>query len=339
MAKKTPPVTGKRECLREFILGEIRLGRLKPGDKLYSRAAFMGKFGCARATADQVITELVGSHVLESKKGEGTYVALPRRRTASGHLAVVTPELGDASMPQEMIHGLLEGFGSGVSLKYFTYSELRHPMSWESCKSQRGIAFIMPDVQHSTFLIEARSFGLPHVVVYRDPPESSFVCVDNRGGVRALIGRLTKAGHRRIGYLGYRQSRYHFPEQRYSGYLEGLLEYKLPYHSEWVRLISKNQEAEAIKSMFADAKVPTALVVENLALGSILSLLEKCGKIPGNGFDIAYIDAVPEGRYPFHVYSLQSTTRETGREAAKLLLKQLADPARLVQKYIVPTAV
>ncbi len=68
MAMKKKKI-GKRETLKEYILNEIRLRNLKPGDKIYSRTEFMRRFRCARPTVDHVITELIGKKILVGENG------------------------------------------------------------------------------------------------------------------------------------------------------------------------------------------------------------------------------------------------------------------------------
>jgi GntR family transcriptional regulator, arabinose operon transcriptional repressor len=327
---------GKQETLKDYILGEIRLGRLKPGDRLYSRNDFMAKFSCARATVDQVISGLVKDKVLESEKGSGTFVAAQGKRVAGKETAIVAPLIGHPSMPQQMIHAFLESSGNAGSIRYFTFDELKHPRSWEECKKQRGIVFIQPDVQHSPLLYEARALKVPHLVLYRDPPESSFISIDNYGAMAGLVDALYARGRRKIAYAGLRQSRFSFPEQRYAGYLEGLLRNNLPLNREQVGLLPETGEASFLKTLFIGKDRPDALISAQVPLGLVIKALDGRGLTPGKDVLLAGTDEVMKNTYAFPVLTPRTITAEVGSRGAEVFQKLLKSPEFIIQEYITP---
>lgn len=326
---------GKKEQISEYLRNEILQGRLKAGDRVYSRFEIMSRFSCTRATADKAVSDLVKGGVLSTIKGGGTFVKSHEAGPAVKSIAVVGPAHTRPSMPQEIFQGLMQALGSEQPIRFFNYDELRQARVWQSCKAHRGIAFIMPDVQHSLFIMEARAEKVPHLAVYRDPPESSFVSVDNYGGTAALIKALAAKGCRRIAFLTRRESRYYFPEQRYAGFLEALLAAGLPLYKELVRLAPRGTEEAACREIMEAG--PDAVVVMNLAFGPLIQAGEVLGKKAGLDFQVASFDYVPEGTYPFPIISLESVTEQAGQEAARVLRELLREPGKLVQKYITPT--
>ena len=330
---------GKLETIRQFILDEIRLGRFKPGQKLYSRADFMKKFGCARATVDKVIADLAGGRVLVTVKGGGTFVARPARRKTGAKIAVAAPVLGHPSMPQEIIHGFLSALGAEQDVRYYTYDEIKHPRSWDACRSQRGIVFIQPDVQHSPLLNEARTLGIPHLVLYRDPPESPFVSINNTGGAARLVEVLHQKGCRRIAFMGLRQGRFNFPEQRYAGYLEGLLRCGLPLRAARVGLLAPGGERAFLDALFSLPEPPDAIIADLLPLGLVIEAASGRGLAAGRDLLLARIDEVPANTYPFPVVSLKKITTAVGAAGARAFLRLLERPGAALQEYITPPVV
>ncbi len=267
---KTPiKATGKRETLKEYLLGEIRSRHLKPGDRLYSRTEFMRRFRCARATVDHVIDELIANKILTGQNGSGTFVATPARRNVGTTLAIALPMPENFSLENQPTRGFLahqmaqsftQQLQSDYSVKFFGFAEIKQPDAWEKCKAGRGIVFIQADIEQAPLLADARALHIPHIALYRDPPDSSFVSIDNYGGMANVVDALVKRGCKRIAFVARRVGRYHFQEQRYAGYLEGLLRNGLPLDKSLVGHVCENREAEFLQGLFAAGKKPDAVV-------------------------------------------------------------------------------
>ena len=60
--------------LVESLGDRIRDGRLLPGDKLPTEAAFMGEFGVSRTVVREAISKLQASGLVETRHGVGTFV-------------------------------------------------------------------------------------------------------------------------------------------------------------------------------------------------------------------------------------------------------------------------
>jgi DNA-binding LacI/PurR family transcriptional regulator len=327
---------GKREELKDFILDEIRIGRIKVGDQLYSRSVFMDKFDCARATVDWVISDLVGSNVLVSEKGRGTFVAESKKGATGTAIAIAAPNTTHPSMPHDIIRGFLEEVGINTEIRYFNYNELKHPRSWEQFKSQKGLVFVQPDVLQSPFLSEVKTLGLPSLALYRDPSESSFVSIDNQGGIASLVDTLSSKGCKRIAYAGLRMGRYHFPEQRYAGYLHGLIRNGLPLFPGSESLCHPGNEEQFLRTIFKGSPFPDAIITAEIPMGNIIRVTESKRMQLGRDILVACNDFVKQDTYGFPMISLCSITNEVGREGARILSKIMTNPDKRIQQYILP---
>jgi DNA-binding LacI/PurR family transcriptional regulator len=330
---------GKRQALKEYLLDEIRLRNLKPGDRLHSRTEFMRRFRCARATVDHVISELIAQRILVGESGNGTFVARPVRRSASATLAIAMPLPPAFEMAHQMAHGFVDQLQSDFSVKYFGYGDLKQPDAWEKCKANRGIVFVQPDVPQAPLLHEARALKIPHLALYRDPPESSFVSIDNYGALAALVDALCRRGCRRIAFVAHRMGRYHFQEQRYAGYLEGLLRNRLPFDKACVGHLYKDREGDFLNRLFEPANKPDAVIACEFPLGRIIKAAKENGLEAGKDVTLANLDELPPNTYSFKVFAPRSITEEIGREGAKAFLRILDAPETLIQNFIIPDVV
>ncbi len=64
--------------LKLFLLGEIRSGRLKQGQKLPSEAELCNTYTISRTVVRQTIKELQNEGYLTTEKGKGTFISRPR---------------------------------------------------------------------------------------------------------------------------------------------------------------------------------------------------------------------------------------------------------------------
>jgi DNA-binding transcriptional regulator YhcF (GntR family) len=325
----------KNEIIR-YLLEEIRKGRLKPGKPVPSRQDLMRKFSCARATVDSAVSALVDKKVLQTEKGAGTFVADLSISRGADQIVIISREIGQQSMQQEIAYSLMAHVPEKESLKFFNYEEVRFPSVWEFCKRQKAIVFIMPDIEHGPLLHETQQLGLRHLVLYRDVPESPFVSIANTSGVRRMVHFLADRGCKRFSYAGLVSSRYHLPERRYMGFLEGLLERKLPFERSRVRLIPANEESGFIRDFSRLEPFPDALIVDDVPLGPLISVIQDRGLVIGKDFHLGKFQTVQAGTYPFPVVSLASVTAEVGERAAEALKALFVHPETKPRIYVDP---
>src|SRR5262245_43542286 len=91
---------------------------------------------------------------------------------------------------------------------------------------------VVPAGRDQSYLSAERDAGVALVFVDRPPAfiDADFVVSDNAGGARVATAHLIAHGHRRIAFLGDRESIFTATERR-RGYEEALAEHGIPYDS------------------------------------------------------------------------------------------------------------
>ncbi len=64
--------------IRDDIEGQIRSGRLKPGDRIPFEHELMARYGVSRMTVNKALTPLDDAGLIERRKRAGSFVRLPR---------------------------------------------------------------------------------------------------------------------------------------------------------------------------------------------------------------------------------------------------------------------
>jgi|GEM_PF-2773077 len=329
-------IKGKQETVRDYLLDDIRSGVLKPGDKLYSRSVFMKKFNCARGTIDQAIQSLIKAGALTSEKGKGTFVAIRDRGSASGHIAIIAKKNQPLHLTSPILNKILEDIGNQFKFAYYTFEDLRHPSTWQECCRHRVLVFFLPDAEQESFLIEARREKIRHLAIYRDPMESPFISIDNIGGAENLITALAKSGHKNIAFAAWRQSRYQFAEQIYTGYLKGLLQNQLCYSKELSGFCLKDNEEPLLKQIFSAETLPDALLFYGIPLEKIKPWLKKRKLTIGENFSLANYNYVKPDEYSAPMISPIPVEQEIGTQAAKQIKLLMEGKELFPQIYITP---
>jgi len=326
-------VLGKKDKIRGYILEEIRLNNLKSGDKLFSRFQLMDRFSCARATVDQAVQELVGMKILVSEKGLGTFVGAPKKRIATKTIGVLGPLEGKSPFIRGMLNGVFDGLGGEYPVLGYNYRDIKLPKIWGKVLNFQALVFIRPDVYESSFLAEVQRRKIPHIVAYRNPPESSFISIDNRQGAATLVNHFAKKGITKFGFLGEIEDRYEFSEQRFSGFLEGLLQNGLSYNKKWVAFSTPQNAEKTAAEFFKNPDLPQVLISGFFPLGILFRELRKKNR---EDIQIGSFLTVDENTYGKKIPSLDLVVYQVGVEAAKGLLKILKKPKTVIQKLINP---
>jgi GntR family transcriptional regulator, histidine utilization repressor len=102
--------------IKDYLVGEIAIGRWKEGDLVPSEQALVRQFGVSRMTVNRAVRELTAEQVLVRRQGSGTYVAPQKYQAtlveirniadevrARGHVHASRPCLLDSSPATEAL--------------------------------------------------------------------------------------------------------------------------------------------------------------------------------------------------------------------------------------------
>lgn len=199
---------------------------------------------------------------------------------------------------------------------------------------------IAPSAGQQGYLEQETRAGLPIVFVDREPSgiTADVVVADNRSGARAAVEHLIAQGHARIAFLG-DLATLSTSQERYAGYLDAL-------HAAGIRLDddlvlrdvhSIDSARAATERLLARVQPPTALFgAQNLiTMGIVTALrrLERSHDVALVGFDdFPMAEILDPG-----VTIVEQDPMRIGVIAAELAFARQADPARPVERVVVPT--
>lgn len=313
----TPTATQSLHAqIRDRFLGQIRDGKLRPGDRLPSESEIMKQFNVSRGTVTRALRDLEVTGVLHRRRGSGTFVrntsaSAPREEHAL-HIAMFMPwateEQSTGSFYIQLHHGISSVCSDHhVLLSLQCLSPMGRNRREQLHNAARSLIARKPQVvlycglelsrdemplneEVLRLLTEA---GKEVLVIDRDVvsyPERSpytWISFDNRRGSALLVRHLAAQGYRRIAFLGIsRESTAVF--DRLSGYYDGLRLCQLPADPELV-VESDEPPDEAVCDRLLKAK-PDAVICKDTAYATKLSFLlahhgHRIGKIGLAGFD------------------------------------------------------
>ncbi len=166
---------------------------------------------------------------------------------------------------------------------------------------------------------------------------TDYVGMDNAGGIAEAVAHLAALGHRRIGFMaGPRGSS--AASERLEGFRAGVMKQLGGCDDSMIE-----QGDYSIASGFAAAqrllaRRPTAIVSANdfMAYGAIDAILRAGLAVPRDvsltGFDNSFVSALPA----IALSTVDPQTRMLGAEAARLILRRIADKKAPVQSIVLP---
>lgn len=167
-----------------------------------------------------------------------------------------------------------------------------------------------------------------------------FVGVDNAAGIEMAVAHLTDLGHRNIGYVGgtpASESR----RVRLDSWMRSLRDAGLAHGAERTEACEATITAasQATRHLLARCPDLTALVCHQdvVAFGASIGL-HKVGLVPGRTFALVGFDGISMAAdWDPPLTTVSVTPRELGSEAARLLLRRIAEPdAPLKSLFIQP---
>lgn len=217
--------------LKDYVLGDIRAGRLRPRDRVPSEQELVEKFGVSRMTANRALRELASDGYLVRQTGVGTFVAEVQARS---HVLQVR-NIADEIAEREHVHtagvvtleSVSAGAGIGQRLGLHTPTQLFHTLiiHHENGRPiQAEDRYVVPDAapdylqqdftrttpnEYLTRIAPLQT--VEHVISARIPDDRIRTLLEMRAGEPSLvIDRLTWSDDRPVS-----SARLHHPASRY----------------------------------------------------------------------------------------------------------------------------
>ena len=181
---------------------------------------------------------------------------------------------------------------------------------------------------------------LPCVQTLRHVGEGNFDYVGPAitEGVEKAVDHLVAAGHRRIAYIGASRET-SVTQERLAGFIDAHSRHKME-QGPIIRCPPTREEgARAIQHLLAGENPPTAAVCYNdvCAFGAVIGLIE-AGRRPQLDFSIVGFDDIADASLARPALSTVAIDpHHIGEEAAKLLLRRIADPSGPSERIITPS--
>mgnify|MGYP001547890050 CR=1 FL=1 len=200
----------KYQVLKESLLGEIR--SMAPGARLESVKGIMQRFSVSQATVDKAMGELKRDGLVESRVGNGHFVAEAPGEDIGAELGTVDliafgsrQMIENPGFHSDLIAELSHVLGAeGRSLRTTVVSrtasraELIHHI--EQLDPQAVLTMDMTDREIPEILVRR---GIPYVLItpYWPADLANSFRVDSRSVARLWVNHLSELGHSKIAYL------------------------------------------------------------------------------------------------------------------------------------------
>lgn len=333
----------KHHRLRSQLLGEIAIGRFRPGDILPSEHQLAEMMRVSRTTVRQTLGDLEREGHVRRVQGKGTFVAErvneePASRTAS--LALLVPDVATGYYPT-----LVAGFDRAANevgrpvVVCNTHNEIdRQANHLMRLIDQRVAGILLNPSTHAvtpSYQVRlAQDAGIPVVLLHRGVPEVQAPVLElptTEIGRRA--GRLfTEAGHRRVAYLA--SHRYATSEAFECGFREVLVEAGAALPAEFVDY-GNMQKFDAddfqayevylegrLKSLLSGKNRPTALFVSFDTTAEMVYLIAgRMGlRVPDDLSIVCFGGAERKGAIVRRLTAVTVDEADTAHQAVELLV-------------------
>ncbi|WP_207653738.1 GntR family transcriptional regulator [Scatolibacter rhodanostii] len=325
--------------LFEQIKSEILQGVYVGGQKIPGENETAEKYGMSRQTVRQALAMLEQEQFVERKQGSGTYIKESKKeRKKTWRVGVIATYISEYIFPS-ILRGMeseltengfsmmLNATGNRVDSERAILEEyLKKPVDGLIVE---GTKTALPNPNLSLYE-KLEKKGIPVVFFngyYPQNQEQIYVVMnDKRGGYQA-VSHLISKGHKKIAGIFKNDDRQGL--NRYAGYLEALIEHKLPIQDEWViwfnsenrRYLLADEGARVIQSL----QDCTAVVCYNDEIAvKLVNLLKSCDKeVPQDMAVISFDHSLFSDLSAVPLTSLNHPKEVLGSVAARKLLNMM----------------
>jgi GntR family transcriptional regulator of arabinose operon len=328
--------------LVSWIKKDITQKNYKSGDRFYTEGELAAMFGVSRLTVRQAVGILAADHVLERRKGSGTYIASGTVKPPPGRsrtVGVIFCYIDNYIFPM-ILHGIervlaQHGYAMQLAFTLSQYERERKALQMMIQKNVDGI--ILVPARSAVYspnlplLLRIKECGIPLIQLTAALRDAPFPCVtlDDAAAGKIATERLIRAGHRRI--AGLFMSDVTQGTLRYEGYVKALREADLEMDNS--RVIWFTQE-EAVTLFTASSRLADRLsgctglfcLNDYYAVCTMKLLMEKGIRVPDDlsvvGVD--NLDLAGYSRVP--LTSVDHPKETAGERTAERIIRLMNDP-------------
>lgn len=183
----------------EALRSQIRLGILKPGDRLPSYSAMMAEYGMSSVTVERLYNGLEKEGLIFRQHGRGTFVATPARREPTGlvGIAFVAPTPNE---PLIYWSELWQGVSEAAERHDVQLVALNQSSS-AGFDMVDGVLICNPQPEEVEALLQRVPAGTPFVSALVPRTDMASVVSDDYAATASLVRHLLSLGHTRIAYM------------------------------------------------------------------------------------------------------------------------------------------
>jgi len=291
----------KVDIIKSRILDDIRQGRLKKDDALYSRHQFMKRFGCSRGSIDTAIKELTRDGYLYGRQGAGTYVAGSGPR--DGEITRVfivenfckTYTAGDLTYTSYLASEIQRNIPCFIYRADEISINLRHIV-----KPGSAVIWVRPSFDKMMLMDYFTSAGLPQVLIGRRYGNYDYIDTDSRAGLADGLQWLKQRSSAEIAFVGRTYSTdFPYIAERQIDFYEACAEMRMTVAPNWLQVRKfddLDNELEATADvLFTGANTPKGIYIDYCNIAArLISLAGMRGKFVGRDFTLLAFDRIPE---------------------------------------------
>jgi GntR family transcriptional regulator of arabinose operon len=315
--------TQKHLTVRNYILGLIRSGRLRPGEKVPSEQGLASRFKINKTTCNKAVAMLVADGYLERRIGAGTY--------AIEEFAKVAPVIGvlinlrPGSFFAHMLVGIQEEASSrGYGVLFFQAPsgevDIEKLRKYILSTGVKGLVINRPFVKpfpgvHNVYLNTAA------------PPDESVdqVQTDDFQGGYLLGQHLVAMGHTHVAFISQDVSRGDLLD-RVRGFQKAIDEHNLKEFSARLHNFSKSQQNlfSVLQKLFRSDHRITAIAFDSIHVASeAFRVLKRLNHIVPEDISIVGFGNLEPGEQTVRITTIQQHPLVLGHAAAESLIDRI----------------
>ena len=323
----------KSRMLQDMILSEIRLGRLRNGDRIPSRNQLCKKYNCSRNTVERAVQALKKHGYLASNQGGGTYVnnaggesrKIRRLFIISGSF----PELNDRSLREIFFPEV----ASDIPVHRLREHEVLKQLD-ALCSPDSAVIWVMPGIESIPMMDHLERRGIPQLLINRNYKEFNCASTDTKNSIREGLSWLLIEAGRDIALVSPDATlEAPYIAERLIAFYESAAELGAKLRSDTIFMRRfkdiPTEMSEVGNRLFAAKKPPRGIVVLHSALTlSLVTCARLYGMLPGKDFFLLTYDEIPElATYP-GVAMMRQQLEKMFRESQRWLLDGYAEHRR-----------